>query len=219
MLNTLSEKAAPHHTAVVVVDMQNDFVSPGGAWDLGGEDISMAQQALAGITRLIARAREAGVPVFFIRSIYNSADGRHLSDVFLHQAAKHPSGRFSRVPVCIEGTWGWQLAPGLDPRPEDTIVVKHRYSAFINTDLDARLRARGVRTLILTGVGTGVCVEATARHGFELDYYNVIVSDCCGAYTREGHEQGLQRMRSRFGEVASSGEVVGVWSDVHGKRG
>lgn len=214
MLNTLAEKIDPRWAAVVVVDMQNDFISPGGAWDRTGQDISMAQEALTAIVTLIARARDLKVPIAFIRSIYNGEDNRHLSDVYLHQARKHPSGRFIEVPVCVEGSWGWQLAAGLEPDRDDMVIAKHRYSAFHGTDLDARLRKRGIRTLLLTGVGTGVCVEATARQGFELDYYNVILTDCCGAYTRNDHEQALQRLNARFGEVARSGNVFSAWNNL-----
>lgn len=206
MLDTLKDKIDPRWAAVVVVDMQNDFVSPGGVFERTGADIGMAQQALAGIRALIAKARERKVPVCFIRSTYDT-----LPEVWLHQSKKHPSGRFVDVPVCIEGTWGWQLADGLDPLPGDLVVTKQRYSAFVGTDLDARLRKRGVRSLLVTGVGTAVCVEATARHAFELDYYNLIVSDCCGAYTRPVHEQGLLRLGGLYGEVVLSAEVFAAW--------
>ncbi|MFM9972412.1 MAG: cysteine hydrolase family protein [Burkholderiales bacterium] len=211
MLNHLSEKIVPKWTALIVIDMQNDFISPGGVWHRCGEDISMAQNALPRIVALIARVRELGMPIFFVRSIYNSPDNRHLSEVYLHQAAKHPTRRFVDIPACVEGTWGWELAKELHARPEDTIIAKHRYSAFCRTDLDARLRARGIRTLLLTGVTTGVCVDGTARYGFELDYYNVIVADCCGAYTQEGHDLALKQMHARYGEVTSSEGVFAAW--------
>jgi ureidoacrylate peracid hydrolase len=119
--------------------------------------------------------------------------------------------RFFDVPVCKEGTWGWELAPGLDPRPDDTTVFKHRYSAFHATDLDLRLRSQGIRTVAVTGVGTAVCVESTVRHGFFLDYYNVIVRDCCGAYSREVHNQAIRRMDYQYGQAVESSEVLSAW--------
>jgi ureidoacrylate peracid hydrolase len=214
MLETLAEKIDPQWAAVVVVDMQNDFVSPGGAWDRTGEDISMAQEALPRLIGLLARARERRVPIIFIQSVYTTDDNRYLSDVFLHQNKRQGSGRYFEVPVCVAGSWGGELAPGLEARPEDTIVVKHRFNAFFNTDLDLRLRGQGIRTLLLTGVGTSVCVESTARHAFFLDYYNVIVGDCCGAYTRVVHEQALRRMDLMYGEVARSEDVCARWGAV-----
>ncbi|MSQ73108.1 MAG: cysteine hydrolase [Betaproteobacteria bacterium] len=211
MLNSLPEKIDPRWTAVLVVDMQNDFVSPGGVWAESGADISMGWQALACIVRLIARARRHAVPVYFVRSTYNSADNRHLSDVWLQQAGRSPSRRFVNIPVCVEGSWGWELAAGLEPRAGDSVITKHRYSAFHRTDLDASLKANGIRTLLVTGVGTSVCVESTVRHAFEHDYYSVIVGDGCGAYTREVHEQALTRMNMMYGEVATSDAIFASW--------
>jgi ureidoacrylate peracid hydrolase len=214
MLNTLAEKVDPRWAAVIVVDMQNDFVSPGGAWDKTGQDITFAQQALPRVVDLVAGARAAGVPIVFIRSIYTTDDNRYLSDVFLQQEQRKQGavGRFLSVPVCREGTWGWEIAAGLDPRPEDTIVTKHRYSAFHNTDLDLRLRSQGIRTMVVTGVGTAVCVESTVRHGYFLDYYQVIVSDACAGYTQEVHEQAIRRMDFQYGEAATCDQVLDAWT-------
>jgi ureidoacrylate peracid hydrolase len=215
ILSTLQEKVDPHWAAVVVVDMQNDFVSPGGAWDVTGQDVSMAQAALPRVIELVAGAREAGVPVIFIRSIYTTNDGRYLSDVFLHQELKKQTtggGRFLDVPVCKEGTWGWQLADGLDVLPQDTIVTKHRYSAFHNTDLDLRLRSQDIRTIVVAGVGTAVCVESTVRHAYFLDYYNVIASDCCAGYTLDVHLQAITRMDFQYGEAARCDQILAAWS-------
>lgn len=206
-MNSFIEKVTARWTAVLVVDMQNDFISPGGVWERTGRDISMARQALARIGTLVERARSVRVPIVFIRSSY----GGKLSESFLHQAARHPSKRFIDISVCVEGSWGWQLAAPLEPRGEDIIVTKQRYSAFHNTGLDERLRAEGVRTLLVTGVGTAVCVEATVRHAFELDYYNVIPADCCAAYRREEHEQALQRMDAHYAEVTQSEHLFAAW--------
>jgi ureidoacrylate peracid hydrolase len=214
MLNTLEEKVDPRWAAVIVVDMQNDFVSPGGAWDQTGEDITFAQQALPRIIDLVAGARKVGVPIVFIRSIYTTDDNRYLSDVFLHQEQRKQNavGRFLSVPVCKEGTWGWEIAAGLEPLPQDTIVTKHRYSAFHNTDLDLRLRSQGIRTAVVAGVGSAVCVESTVRHGYFLDYYQVIVSDCCAGYSLEVHQQAVRRMDYQYGEAATCDRVLAAWT-------
>jgi ureidoacrylate peracid hydrolase len=206
-VNSFIEKVAPRWTAVLVVDMQNDFVSPGGVWERTGRDVSMARQALARIGTLVERARNVRVPIALIRSTY---EGK-VSEAFLHQAARHPSKRFIDVPVCVEASWGWQLAGPLESRDQDIMITKHRYSAFHDTGLDARLRGQGVRTLIVTGVGTAVCVESTVRHAFELDYYNVIPADCCAAYRREEHEQALQRIDAHYGEVTQSESLFAAW--------
>ena len=208
---TLAEKIDPNHTAMLVIDMQNDFVSPGGAWERTGEDLTLPQLALKNIIDLISSARQYRVPIVFIRSVYNTENNSYLSPVFLYQAKRFKKGRYFDFPVCVPNSWGWELAPGLELRPEDTVVTKHRFSAFINTDLDLVLRSKGIQTLIFTGVGTAVCVESTARHAFFVDYYNVFAADCCGAYNREVHEQALKRLDTQYGEVTQSKELVSAW--------
>lgn len=217
MLDTLEEKVAPRIAALLVIDMQNEFVSPGGAWERTGEDISLPQKALSNIINLIARGREQRLPIVFIKSIYNTDDNRYLSDVFLQQARRNKKGRYFEFPVCVPGSWGSELAPGLEARPEDTVVIKHRFNAFFNTDLELSLRSRGIRTLLITGVGTAVCVESTTRHAFFLDYYNIIVGDCCGAYSRGVHEQALRRMDHQYGQLVESPTVIAAWRAMEAK--
>lgn len=211
MLSTLVDKIAPKWTAVMVIDVQNDFVSPGGAFQRTGEDITTEQAILPRIVGLIHVARENQVPVIFITSNYTTDDNRYLSDVFLHQMKRKRTGRYFEVPVCSPGSWGAQLAPGLEVLAQDTVVVKHRYSAFVNTDLELRLRSQGVRTLLITGVSTSVCVESTTRHAHFLDYYNVILSDCCADYKSNLHEDALKRLDLHFGQVAESKEIIAMW--------
>jgi ureidoacrylate peracid hydrolase len=211
MLSALVDKIAPKWTAVMVIDVQNDFVSPGGAFQRTGEDVTTGQAILPRIVGLIRVARENQVPVIFITSNYTTDDNRYLSDVFLHQMKRKRTGRYFEVPVCSPGSWGAQLAPGLELLAQDTVIVKHRYSAFINTDLELRLRSQGVRTLLITGVSTSVCVESTTRHAHFLDYYNVILSDCCADYKSNLHEDALRRLDLHFGQIADSKEIIAMW--------
>jgi ureidoacrylate peracid hydrolase len=213
-LNSLEEKVDPRIAALLVIDMQNEFVSTGGAWERSGEDISLPQKALSNIINLIARGREQRLPIVFIKSIYNTDDNRYLSDVFLQQMRRRAKGRYFEFPVCVPDSWGSDLAPGLEVRPEDTVVIKHRFNAFFNTDLELTLRSRGIRTLLISGVGTAVCVESTTRDAYFRDFYNVIVEDCCGAYSREVHEQALRRMDLQYGEVAQSDKVIAAWQAI-----
>jgi ureidoacrylate peracid hydrolase len=115
------------------------------------------------------------------------------------------------VPVCVEGTWGCDFY-GVAPQPGERVVVKHRYSAFHGTDLDLILRARGVRTVLLGGISTNVCVESTARQGYMLDYEIVFLADCCAAYSPEEHEAALRNITQHFGDVANEPEVVAAWA-------
>lgn len=97
------------------------------------------------------------------------------------------------------------------PLPEEIIVNKHRYSAFINTRLDSVLRSQRIETLIMTGVSTNVCVESTARDGFMLDYQIVMVQDACASYSRAAHEMTLENMKGYFGVVASAADIEESW--------
>jgi len=97
------------------------------------------------------------------------------------------------------------------PEPNDPIVTKHRYSAFYNTDLDTVLRANGIRSVVLTGVVTNVCVETSAREAFVRDYYVVVVSDGTAAYVAADHDMTLKNIDRFFGEIASMDELTAVW--------
>jgi len=96
---------------------------------------------------------------------------------------------------------------GIAPLADERIVIKHRYSAFINTDLNTVLKAKGVESVLVTGVATNVCVETTARYGFMFDYYVTLVEDCCAAYEPRLHDNTLENIRRHFGLAASSEEL------------
>ena len=93
------------------------------------------------------------------------------------------------------------------------VITKHRYSAFIATDLDMLLRARGVKSLLITGVGTGMCVFHTLTVGFMLDYYITLVEDCCATtYGPEAHNEAVALVRKHYGRIASSADVMSIWA-------
>jgi ureidoacrylate peracid hydrolase len=107
------------------------------------------------------------------------------------------------------------LVYGVAPEPGDPLVTKHRYSAFINTDLDLILRAQGIKSLILTGVATNGCVESTARDGFMLDYYVVFVDDCSATSAGPGPHAGtLANIGRGFGEVVKAADLMSMWAPV-----
>src|SRR5581483_10299440 len=114
--------------------------------------------------------------------------------------------------ACADGTWGAEFHSGLEPRPGEMVVAKHRYSAFIGTDLDMLLRARGVKSLLVTGVGTGLCVFHTLTVGFMLDYYITLVEDCCATtYGPEAHHEAVALVKKHYGRVAAAGEIIDIW--------
>jgi ureidoacrylate peracid hydrolase len=211
MLSGLREKTSPGHTALLVIDMQNDFLAEGGLMAREGWDVSEAQRMATRLPELIATARQAGVFVIFVRNVYSSDRNFYLSDVWLEQAARKRPGGYTKFPACAEGSWGGAFFDGIEPKPGDPVVTKHRYNGFLNTDLDTILRANGIRTVVCTGVSTNCCVESTARDAFMRDYYVVVVDDGTATYSNEFHQMALKNIDSLFGEVTTIAALRGIW--------
>lgn len=203
LLVTLDQKVAPAHAAVLVVDVQNDFLAEGGFFHQAGYELSGARAAIPPLKRLLEAARQAGVLVIFIQAIY---DPEYLSGPMRERNLR----RGLTMSRCLSGTWGAEFFE-VAPEPGEPVVVKHRYSAFAGTELDGLLRQRGVRSLLLTGVTTDTCVESTARDAYFLDYYVTLVADCCGALSAQDHLGALARADRDFATVATSAEVAQAW--------
>ena len=163
------------------------------------------------LPRLIEAARESGALVIFVRCVYTAENNPYLSDVWLEQAARERKGGYTSIPVCRDGSWEGDWYEDIRPASGDIVVSKHRYDAFQGTDLDLILRGHGIRTVILTGVVTNVCVETTARAAFVRDYYVAVVADGCAAYLREDHAQTLRNISRFFGVTPSIDEICEIW--------
>lgn len=203
VLSTLEQKIDPRHTAVVVIDVQNDFCHDEGYLHKLGLDISSTQAMLPALETFIAAARKTNVRVVFVQGIYNN---QYLSGPFIDKDRK--GGLM--VERCVEGSWGADFYK-VTPLPFEPVVKKHRYSAFIRTNLDQLLKEANIKTLILAGVTTNVCVESTARDGFMHDYYIVFLSDCTATYNREVHESTLKNIDRHFGLITDSTAIVRCW--------
>jgi ureidoacrylate peracid hydrolase len=203
VLSTLEEKVDPSRACVLVIDVQNEFCARSGAFHRTGHGVDLIEAMVPNLLEFIDRARAVGCPVIFARAIYDEhflAPNWQDPDILCNLA----------VPRCRTGTWGAEFYR-VEPRPREIVVTKHRYSAFIETELDTILRARGVETLILTGVATNVCVESTARDGFMKDYYIVVVDDCTGTSSLGAQQATLENIRNYFGRVASSADIIKAW--------
>ena len=211
-LGTLTEKVRPDHAALIVIDMQNDFCAKDGFVDRGGRDVSSVQAMAKRLPVLIENARKSGVLVIFVRSFFSSDRNSFLSDVWLEQAARKQGGTYTLSPGCQDGSWECDYYGDIRPVPDDIVVTKHRYSSFHGTDLDLILRSHAIRTVILTGVSTNVCVETTARESFVRDYYTVLVGDGAAAYSPEEHQMTLRNVDRFFGEVTTIDELCGIWA-------
>lgn len=199
MLRTLEEKVDPKHAALLVIDMQNDFCHEDGTSAGRDFDVRPVQAIVPALQQAIAGARRAGVPIIFARFALTDDI---VADNFRERLAGNPY-------PCREGTWGAEWY-GVTPEPGDAVITKHRFSAFIGTDLELTLRTRGIKSLILAGTRTNICVECTARDGYQLDYYIVVLSDCTASDPQE-HQAMLDRANKGFGLVATSEEIVAAW--------
>jgi len=192
----LAQLVDPRHTAVVVVDMQNDFCTPAL--------LPNADRLMPRLRAFIGEARRAGARLVFTRVLHDETTD---SPVWTSRYAVRPYRRS----ICRTGTPGADYHPDFRPEAGDIDVVKHRYSAFVGTSLELRLRALGIQTLVMTGTATNICVESTLRDAFQRDLYIVLVDDCTGTDSEELHQGTLANVRSNFGLVASSDEVVQSW--------
>lgn len=214
VMTKLVEKVDPAHAALIVVDVQNDFCSDEGFFGSEGYDISQIQAAVPRIVNMIEQARAAGVKVVYIRSVY---DPHHLNDPMRERNSR----RALTKTRCTTGAWGTEFFE-VSPLPGEPIITKHRYSAFQGTDLHIILRSWGIRTLILTGITTNVCVESTAREGYFLDHYIVLVGDCTATTnedrkdltSEEIHRWTLTNIELTFGVVVNSRDVVNAWQEL-----
>ena len=213
-LTTLEAKVNPPHTALIVVDVQNDFCAKGGMMDREGMDLSMTQSMVPRLVKFIDKARKAGLAaIIYIQNIYNSESNWYLSDVWLEQALRRRASSYVDYSVCAKNSWNGDFYGGIKPLPNEAVVNKHRFSAFQDTDLDLILRSKAIRTLIMTGIATNVCVETTSRVGFMKDYYIVFLKDCTATYSEELHNATLKNMDAFFGQVVDSNEVLQCWKD------
>ena len=192
MLKALTQKVDSRHAVLIVIDVQNDFCAEQGLMHREGADLTFVREMVPRLKRFISAAREHGMPVLFVKNVYNSKNDWYLSDVFLEHMIRRRGSSYTGYRVCEPDSWGGLFYGGVKPVDGEPVVIKHRFSAFQSTDLDLILRSRGIRTLILTGVATNICVESTARDGFFNDYYIVLVSDCCATYSKEEHEHTLK---------------------------
>ena len=202
-------------TALIVVDMQNAFCKKGGMMDLRGSlDEGGTGRVIATCRDVLAAARNHDMPVFYLRMTYGLDVDAGLGpdspfywkEIGLEAVRRDPSlaDRF-----LTSGSWGWDIIEELAPQPGDTVVDKSRFSGFVRTDLDAWLRAAGIRYLLFTGVYTNICVESTLRDAFHRDYFPILVRDACGPMGREeAQEAAIRNIQAVFGWMTTSDDLI-----------
>jgi ureidoacrylate peracid hydrolase len=207
VLETIDELIAPEHSALLVIDVQNDETSPDGAMAKHGNDITYMTRIIPPLRALLDAARGRGVQIIYTVST-KSSDGRFETGPTLRFLA-----RKRNVAVWDykrEGTWGNAIAEDLAPRSDERQIVKYHSSAFVGTPVDHVLRGNGVRTGVVVGTATEGCVEATVRSLQDHGYYPVIVSDCVTSKNTALHEAALTVMRARW-DVVTSEQLIDAW--------
>ncbi|MDP9066655.1 MAG: cysteine hydrolase [Pseudomonadota bacterium] len=208
-------------TAVVVVDMQNDFGSKGGMFDLAGIDITGIQRVVAPTRQVLAAARKAGIKIIYLKMAFRpdlsdiGAPGsvnrvRH-SRMNVGKVVRAPDGKESRI--LIRDTWSSDILPELEPSEHDIVVYKSRFSGFYETDLHATLTKLGIKHLIFTGCTTSICVESTVRDAMFRDYLPVLLADCMSEpigekFARSNHEASLLSAEVLLGWVSSAEQFI-----------
>lgn len=208
MLLDMNARFDPRHTALIIVDMQKDFCTPGFGAERAGRDLSAARAAEPELAKLLASARSAGVTVAHV-GFWTLPDNGSDSGPWLAQRRRSTA---SADNLCIAHSEGAEFIDTLSPIAGELVIHKHRYSAFTGTNLDVLLRARGVRSLVIGGVSTNACIESTLRAGFELDYYICVPPEAVGSWSKQLHEATLANVDHRFGVTLSTAQVAEIWT-------
>ena len=201
----LEEMIALDCTAVVSVDLQNDFCHPDGHFGRHGKDLSLTLERLPTMVSFVQQSQRLGLPVIFIRQV-TLPNGHSDSPAWLRFKTRDGKDPDYTLP----GTFGWDFVEGLEPGAKDSIVEKTRPDAFLNTCLERVLRGRSIETLVILGVNTEGCVESTVRSASYLDYYTVVVEDALGSPNRDRHHASLGLYRARY-PLHHAEEILSVW--------
>jgi nicotinamidase-related amidase len=205
LLKSLHQVAAPSHSALIIIDPQHDFCSERGAMaQRFGFDMKEIKEAVPRLNSFIETCRSKGVLIVWVREIF-SDDKMHLNQKALW-------GGGDDIWLIREDSKGIDWYEGMiEPKPDERIITKYQYDAFEDTELHLLLQSRGIKTLLMTGFTTNVCVETTARHGYIKGYQIVLVSDCTAAPTHAEYQSGLFNIKTYFGHAATSVELEDVW--------
>ena len=183
--------------ALMVIDIQNGFVSKGGSYDMLGMDVSHYREVIR---------RDAGVPIFYTQAV-REASGIDLLTRTHRILPKSREERIKKRPICIRGTWDADIVDDIKPHKKDHVVIKRRDSAFHDTEIGVWLRSIGIDTLIFCGVDTSICVETSLREAFNIGYDVILVSDATASSSRKHYESTLENVRDYYGIIMDSREL------------
>lgn len=200
----MAEKVRPSDTALLVIDIQNDFCSPSGLLARRGRDLSMIERAINRLIPTIQAARSAGLLTLYTQQIYDRSELRDLQIEQYELDRKRLTCDASG-----DGYHFYRVYP-----PANDVYKKCNFNIFSNLDLIRRLEASGMKTLVIAGVDTHYCVETAIRNGFDLGYKIVVPTDlvATGVDNIDMHERTLELVRRTYGALTTSTELIDVWS-------
>jgi nicotinamidase-related amidase len=212
VLTELDELVEPAHTALIVIDMQRDFIEPDGLFGSLGIDLSMYAESRPRLASLLGAARMTGTTVVHLQ---NTALPDRMSDSpaqIRFNLRMHKDARRNQPPLryTIPGTPGHEFARDFAPLQNELVVRKYRSSGFWGTNLNMLLRSNGIKTVVVGGCTTEGCVESTARDAMFNDFYVVIAEDCVASDDEAQHEASMLLMRHRF-DMAAGDEIQRIW--------
>jgi nicotinamidase-related amidase len=225
LLPTLQERLDPRHSAFIVIDVQNDFCRPRRN---DSDTYGLIDAAREQVYGLLAQARKAGCMIVHVQAEYGplfrapghpyrypgAAEGEVVWTASAAEFGVHGTMPPDDVEVCRAGTPGEEFC-GIEPWVGEVVLRKHRYSAFVDTGLDVILRQHGVKSVVIVGVVTNVCVESTARDAAMRDFYVVVAEDAVGVRdsARKRHDAALADIRGCFGMVVPATRIMAIWQD------
>lgn len=204
----------PDHTALLLIDLQNDFCHPDGHDARGGADLSLIASALPRIAGLLLGARQAGVRVIWVQQ---TLEDHALADSPAWLRRRTRGGALTPA-WTVRGSWGEQLVEPFTKYEREITVWKHRSSAFTGSSLDLMLRSSGTRSVVIAGVMTQGCVESTARDATFMDYYVVLARDCVASVSRDLHDASLICQSTRY-DIDDSGVILRCWNQASATAG
>jgi ureidoacrylate peracid hydrolase len=186
--------------ALVVIDVQNGFVSKGGSYDQLGMDVSRYRHVIPQISELISLCRSVNIPIFYTQAVREKSG----IDLLTNTHRILPKSREERIrtkPICVINTWDADIVDEIKPSPMDHVVIKRRDSAFQDTEIGVWLKSIGIDTLAFCGIDTSICVEASLRDAFNNGYDVILISDATASGNIKHSESTLEVVRDYYGLV------------------
>ena len=199
--------------ALLVIDMQNGFVSKGGSYDLMGINVSKYRDVVPSLKRLIALCRKSKIPIFYSQAVREES-GIDLLTRSHRILPKSRSERIKRRPICIRGSWDAEIVEELKPSLDDHVVIKRRDSVFQDTEVEVWLRSLGIDSIIFSGIDTSICVESSLRDAFNHGYDVVLISDATASNNQDHYKSTLDNIRNYYGLVMNLDEFVGNFAKI-----